>query len=246
MNKYKLRKNFTSIVADQNKIIRGKLAFKTKETHWLETEKPVIILTSIHSAFHDGVAGNLKMDALTSVIRSHVKGKVTVLLSDRAHLRTLSLSQQNNLDKTLEECLMSAYALSKRYLAYFKDCQLAYWHSYVCEDPNFLNYSSFIREAYHKDLNFRELLHKDAETTYVPSQQFPDKKLYLENSIEDILEQCTCLLVLANKGYRFQFYPGSPYSATEYVNRSFISEENQIHWIDVFLTIEKKTITPCF
>lgn len=64
------------------------------------------------------------------------------------------------------------------------------------------------------------------------------------NVIEDILEQCACLFVLAHKGYQFQFYPGSPYSSVEYVN--CYSLDQRISWINVFLTIEKKTISPQF
>lgn len=73
-------------------------------------------------------------------------------------------------------------------------------------------------------------------------QKFSNKELFIEKAIEDLLEQCASLLVLSNKGYRFQFYPGKPYASIEYVNRVFIPKDNQIFWIDVFLTIEKKTI----
>jgi hypothetical protein len=243
MKIYAWRKNFTAILSDQNQIIRGKLAFKTKETHWLSTEAPVIVLVSIHSEFHEAINGDLKMNALLSIIKSHVKGKIAVLLSDSAHIQTTSLHFQGNLDQTYEECLKEAQKLSERYAPYFNDCKVVYWHSYINQDPEFNVFKNLLKQLFQADSVFREHVQNDAIATYTTTrmQMFSNKTLFIEKAIEDILDQCVCLLVLSRKGYRYKFYPGNPNVSMEYVNRIFLPKEEQISWIDVFLTIEKKS-----
>jgi hypothetical protein len=54
----------------------------------------------------------------------------------------------------------------------------------------------------------------------------------------DLIEQCVVLQVLARRQFGYIFYPGAPCKATEYL-RTLLSDE--LKWIDVFLTIEKKT-----
>ncbi|MBA3284150.1 MAG: hypothetical protein H0U27_03690, partial [Nitrosopumilus sp.] len=111
MNIYKWRKNFTSVYINRDEVVRGKLAFKTKETNWLNTETPVVVLISIHSSFNDGICGELKMNAFLSTIKNHVKGKITILLSDIAHLRTRNLHHQEDLKKTFDCCIEDARLL---------------------------------------------------------------------------------------------------------------------------------------
>lgn len=245
MNTYIWRKNFTATFQNDLKMVRGKLAFKTKVVHWLETETPVIILISIHSAFHEEIGGDLKMNAFISTIKSCVKGRITVLIADRAHIQTNSLNKQNNLEKAFEECISSACALRDRYEPYFDSCNVVYWHSYIYQDNVFATSLNLLKDLYQSDMHFRELLLKDAESTYTTTRikMFPSKDLFVEKAVEDILEQCASILILANKGYRFLFYPGSPYASIEYVNQVLIPENKQISWVDVFLTIEKKSIT---
>lgn len=245
MSLYAWRKNHTSILSNQKQMVRGKLAFKTKNIEWLETVSPVIVLISVHSSFHDEISGDLKMDALVSTIKNHVKGKITVLFSDIAHVQTLSLNFQENLDKAFEACVSSAQALKNRYQQYFENCKVVYWHSYICQDNNYIPFRNLIKNLYETDLIFRDLLQSDAEATYNQArmQLFSNKALFIEKAIKDLLEQCASILVLVNKGYRFQFYPGNPYASIEYVNRFFFSDDEQICWIDVFLSIEKKIVT---
>ncbi len=66
-----------------------------------------------------------------------------------------------------------------------------------------------------------------SENTYNQERAllFPDKDLFIKATIEDILEQCICILVLSNKGYRFQFYPGTSYTAVEHINSTLLSEK---------------------
>lgn len=246
MNRYALRKNFTACFSDHEKTIRGKVAFKTKETFWLETQDPVIVLVSISSSFHEGVDGDLKMNALVSTIKSHVRGSITILFTDRAHVRTFSINFQNNLEKAHRESLNQAHALFNRYCSYFDACNVAYWSSYVTEDPSFVFFLNQLKKMYCIDPTFQKLLQMDTEASYKGNRIliYPDRALYFEKVKEDILEQCACLLVIAHKGYRFQFYPGSALACTEYVNRILNPHNQSITWIDVFLAIEKKTILP--
>ena len=243
MSKYLWRKNYTARVSDQEKAIRAKIAFKTQEIHWLETQASVIALISIDSAFHDGMEGNLKMDAFMSTIKQHVKGRVTVLISDRAHIRTSSLKYGGNLDKAFELCKDNAQGLVDRYRTYFEKCNVAFWHSYIYQAESFDPFLKLVKNLYDTDPVFRSHLLFDAEASYTVErmQDFSNKGLFIERTIEDILEQCACILVLANKGYKFQFYPGRPYASTEYVNEVLIPKE-KVCWVSVFLSIEKKTI----
>lgn len=244
MNIYLWRKNFTAVFSDPEKITRGKLAFKTKQMHWLDTEAPVIVPISVHSVFHDEVSGDLKMNAFISTIKNHVKGMVTILLTDRAHIQTVSLKYQNDSEKAFHNCLRSAQGLENRYSQYFQGCNVVYWHSYICKDECYSSCMKLLREMQISDEAFRNCLYCDAESSYNSerSLEFANKDLYIQKAVEDLLEQCACLLVIANKGYRFQFYPGKPSASTEYVNETLISVDQKISWIDVFLTIEKKTV----
>jgi hypothetical protein len=244
MKIYRWRKNFAASIVQNEQIVYGKLAFKTKETHWLETEKPVIILVSINSVFHERGKGDLKMNALLSIVKNHVKGPVTVLMSERAHLQVMSLKYENNPKKAFDECFRCAQLLYERYQCYFTECKVVYWHSYICEDDNFANSLEILKKLYQEDCQFRDLLYKDAESTYTieRSLHFFDKDLFIEKAIDDILEQCACMLVLAQKGYRFQFYPGQTFTSVEYANQILNAQEKRISWIDVFLTLEKKKI----
>lgn len=244
-NTYLWRKNFTTTFLDQKQLVRGKLAVKTKKTDWLETEAPVVILVSVHSKFHELGSGDLKMQALVSTIRSHVKGKITILICDVAHLNTISLIYKGDLDKAYEECLREAQSLNERYEPYFADCDIAYWHSYINQDKNYALARSSLRELYRVDPLFRKYLYEDAEATYTTARMrvFPKKILYIEKTVEDLLEQCASLIVLSRQGYRYKFYPGSSYNSVLYANQMLLSKDEQISWIDVFISIEKKTIS---
>lgn len=243
LNKYNLRRNVTAFYSNQTEQVRGKLAFKTRELHWLGTPHPVIVLISVQSAFHEEIKGDLKMNALLSTIRNHVKGEVTVLFSDVAHLQTMSLNHGGNLPQAFHTCLHEANALHLRYQPYLDGSRIAYWHSYICQDPIFEDSLKFMNEAYLTDASFRYLLDGDADETYEKSANYGnvDKDLFIKKARKDLLEQCACIMVLANKGYRFQFYTGNPFPSVEYVNCTFLAEEERVSWINVFLTIEKKT-----
>lgn len=235
MNSFKLRINFTSNCVQESKLVRGKLAFKTKETGWLNTESSVIALVSTHSTFHDGINGELKMEAFMGTIKRSVKGKISVLIADTAHYHA-----QN--ERTFDECVESGCKLAMRYQAYFEGCEILYWHSFICKDDLFAQAIVKIEHLAEIDPIFQEHLLVDAEATYTPkrSEEFPDRDVFIERSIRDILGQCASLFVLVARGYRYQIYPGASFKAVEYVNNLFFSIENKLHWINIFLAIEKK------
>lgn len=246
MNIYNLRKNYFAIFSNKEICINSKLAFKTKETHWLHTDAPVILPISIHSAFHKKITGEMKMEAFISIIKDHVKGKITILLTEKAHLNILSLKFNNNYQKAYEICLKEAQMLEKHFHWLFAGCNIAFWDFFICQDPKYREFQERIKNLYLIDPVFRNHLLADAETTYISDRinEYPDRTLFIEKTIDDIMEQCVCLLVLIEKGYRFQFYPGNQYVAVEYVNHIFFDDEKRMSLIKVFLTIEKKKIIP--
>jgi hypothetical protein len=239
MNKYSWRNNITAVASST----RAKIAVKTKETTWLQTDNPVIVLMSVHSDFHRGVAGDLKTNALMSTIKTHVRGEITVLIADSAHINTLGLKTE----RPLTVCKKDAVELASRYDEYFNGCYVAFWHSFIGNDKVYDVCRKAICELYNNDLEFKKQLYADAAACYSPirAQEYPDKAQFIERTIEDLLEQCTCLLVIAEKGYRYQFYPGRSHASTEYVNKLLLPAEMQLSWIDLFLTIEKKTEMTC-
>jgi hypothetical protein len=216
MSLYSFRNNH--FIEEEN--IRAKLVFKTKEVDWLATKEPAVILISIHSAFHAAVDGRLKMDAFVSTIKNRVKGPLILLFADIAHAKTMSLCQP------LEKCLQDAEALSAAFPC-FEGCTIKYWHSYIGQDESYKDALKMVRLKYEQDSSFRESLHADAVKSGDDSEPF------IKMAIEDIIEQCAALLVLSNKGYRYLFYPGHPYSSYCYL-------ENDLSWIHVFLAIERK------
>lgn len=241
-SRYILRRNHTSIIYNKEEMIRGKLAFKTKTDNWLNTESPVVILVSIDSAFHKPIDGDLKMNALIATISSHVQDKITVLMADYAHFQTTILDYHDE-TAAFEACLKQNKELVSRYQTCFLSSSLSYWHSYICSDANYHSFLNTVKELYVKNSNFRDYLQADVENTYTEKrkQKYKDVEAYRRKAVEDIFEQCVCLLVLAEKGYRFLFYPGPPLASTEYMIRHLLSPNKQIKWVDVFLSIEKKT-----
>lgn len=235
MNLYKLRINFTSTYLQESKKVRGKLAFKTKETDWLNTKSPVIALVSTHSSFHEGINGELKMEAFMGTIKNNVEGKVSVLIADTAHYHA-----QN--ERSFDECVESGSNLVTRYQSYFEGCDILYWHSFICRDDLFAHALARIEHLAEIDPAFQEHLLLDAEATYTTkrSGEFQDRAVFIERASRDIMEQCASLFVLVAGGYRYQLYPGASFKAVEYVNELFFPIENRLHWINIFLTIEKK------
>lgn len=211
--------------------IKAKLAVKTKEVDWLGTEAPSVVLVSIHSLFHQSPDGDLKMKALMQTLKNRIKGKITILLSDAAHLHTYCLQFSQDIQSALHACAKEADRLIDRYGDSFTGCHVASWHSYICQDAAFFTALQAVKALYAEDRLFKEHVLNDIRPDFA----------HTWCAIEDLLTQCASHLVLAEKGYRFLFYPGKANLACEYVNRTLLAKEKRLLWINVFLSIEKKT-----
>lgn len=235
MNIYNWRHNFYWEYPDEDRLIETKVAVKTVNREWLDTYDPVVILVSVHSAFHEGMSGDYKMNALISSIRKHVNGRVTILFTDRAHLQAYSLDHEGDVELAFEKILSASHQLQERYRPYFEACNVVDWHSYVTEDTSFNHCLESLKKLKREDPDFHALLQHDAEQTYIGARRAFDKDLFVEKAIEDLLEQYAGIAVLANKGYLYCFYPGKPYTSFEKIKHT-------MPWIDVFLSIQKKKI----
>ncbi len=225
MKKYSWRNRVTASSSN----VQAKLAVKTEHTNWLETKEPVVVPISINSKFHNPITGDLKMEALLSSIKSSVKGPITILFTEKAHLLTeANTTFTGNKELAREDLFSKAAALKNRYERHFEGCKVVFWEEYISQDTSYEPSYAFVEKLYKEDILFKEQIFKDLAA--------PD-----ESGIYDLLEQCTCQLVLASKGYRFQFYPGSPYASTEYVS-GLLSPLKRTVWITVFLSIERKKL----
>lgn len=229
--KYSLRKNYKAICLEGEQQIVGHMAFKTKDALWLNTKKPSLALISIQSAFHYGFEGNMKMEAFISVIRSSIQAPLTILIADLAHLQTRKLLEEN---KAETNCIKDADELVWRYRSIFADSTLIYWRD-LKKQEKFSLLRSEILKLSKNDQQFQQLLKEDAERDWTNKRQalYPSKEAFIEKSIEELIDQCACMQLLASLNYGYVFYPGAPHQATQYFKSS-------IEWIDVFLSIEKK------
>lgn len=238
--KYNLRRSFNAYYSLPEKSVRGKIAFKTSEVHWVNTYDPVVALVSINSQFHAPIEGDLKMNAFITTIKENVRGKITVLLTDRAHLRGESLKHSHDMGAAFEECLCLAQGLQRRYQSYFEDCSVVFWHAYICQDNVFPTAMESVKALFCSNMAFRSAVIEDAVKSAERSICGDiSQEVKVHAAIEDILEQSASILVLSQKGYRFQFYPGPPNAAQRHVNELSLAEE-KVAWINVFLSIEKK------
>lgn len=226
----------------QNQIFEGKVLFKTTSLDWVNTEESVIVPLSVHTAFHEGILGELKMNAFMSTIKNNVKGKVTVLLTEKAHLNVLSLKYNNDVQRAFEDILIEANLLEARFKSLFEGCHVDYWHNYINEDCNYHFFFRQVMKLYETDPIFQRHVQDDAEKTYTIQRavEFPDKAFFISNAVKDVLENCAYLFVIVNKSHRFQFYPGIDRASRKYLN-NFLSPEQQISFINV--TVKPKSIS---
>lgn len=239
IRKYLFRKNYKGTFEIEGERLTGHLAFKTQETSWLGTHSPIVVLVSVHSAFHVGMEGFLKMDAFLSTIKSCVEGKISILIADTAHLAAETLLQRAN------SCLQAGRELALRYQSLLVGYEILYWHT-LCKGEDYAHIRSQLLLLIESDAKIHDLLRLDAESTYTEkrAQECPNKASFIQATITDLVDQCVVLQLLSQRGYRTLFYPGAPYQSTEYLRSTL---QSQLRWIDVFLSIEKKTkvsITP--
>ncbi len=167
------------------------------------------------------------MSAMMKTIKDHVRGDITILLADAAHNAEASLACNGCKKTALEDARLLAEKHKERYRDQFAGCQVVFWHDFICKNESYESHLDYIKDLYRDDPHFKECLLSDAK--------LPDNAI-----IQDLFGQCACLLVLANQGYRYLFYPGRPCSCTEYLN-SLLAKHQRLSWISVFLSIERKT-----
>lgn len=243
MSTYNFKEIYTATASDEETILNGRLIFKTLSRAWIGTEKSVILPISIHSRFHKGLVGDLKMGALISTVRKHVKGKMTILLTECCHVQVMSLKYQNDFQKAVQVSLQDAKNLENRFKVFFEECHVTYWQNYINEDPFYEECSKLIRDLYENDLTFQDLVHLDAESTYTTdcAFEFYDKEFFIKKAIEDMLGQLIGLLIFSRKGYRFHFYPGKLCQSTYYANQVLLHDDKKIALIDANLTVTTQT-----
>lgn len=219
-----------------------KIAVKTTTSAWIGVSDPVVILLSIHSAFHEAEKGALNIQALISTIKGHVNGSPSIVLSEKAHLNVLTLKYNGDQAKALAVAKHDAQALATTFNEDFKDCRVLLWGDYVTRDPLYAACAQQVMALHETDQNFRELLARDAESTYTEfrAEEFPDKQAYIRSTIDDILEQCIYTLVIAKKGYRFEFYSGRQYDSIYSVNSTLLPVEEQLTHVHVNISFERK------
>jgi hypothetical protein len=219
-----------------------RIIVKTNSSEWVGIADPVIVIFSIDSLFNEGQKGQLNVKALMSTIKQQVHGPITILLTENAHLHALSLEYNNDLQQALLQAREMAKSLHKKFAQEFEGCWVAYWHEFVSNDVDYQRFRDQIMSLYENDSVFREMLVKDALSTYTVDRadKFSDKDLYVEKTVLDLLEQCVYELISTKKGYKFDFYPGKQYATLHYVNERLLPVEKRITHVHVSISFEKK------
>ena len=214
---------------------------RTNSRAWINSDTNIIVPVSIHSAFHQGALGIQKMHAMISYIVSHAKN-VTIVLTDRAHIHTLSLTYENDLKKAFDICRADAFALAQNFASLFASCKIVYWDDIISDKIKYECYKQQLNQLYEQDSFFCALLQNDAEKTFTSNraQIFPDKEIYVEKAKTDIIEQTAFHLILAYEGYRFMLYPGRTYQAITYAQHIFLPAENRITHVNINIKINNK------
>jgi hypothetical protein len=177
-----------------------------------------------------------------STIKEHINGKITILLTEQAHVHALSLLYNNDYHEALERCKKDAQLLVDRYKTYFEGLDVQWWQTFIRSDSEYETFKNLIMETYKTDAQFQQLVRSDAESSYTSTraQEASDKELYIAKTIQDLLEQAIYIFIVSKRGYRFDFYPGKPYSSSEYINNNFLSANKRLKRIVVCLSTYKK------
>ncbi len=220
---------------------KSKIRMKTHSADWLNAQEPVIILFSIHSLFHEGSLGALKVNTLVRNIKENVAGKVTILFTEKTHINALSLNYDGDAQKAYAQCTQDAQLLKKRFASDFQGCEVVSWEEFISQNPDYQTYRNTIMNIYKTDEQFQKLLYQDALGNYSPerAQEMPDKEQFIAKTIQDLLEQSIYVFVASKEGYRFEFYPGKPNPSSEYLNHHFLPDGKQIERVPVEICLEK-------
>lgn len=235
MKQYNFRNNSFIKKKIENSLVEAKIVFKTEEATWVPLNAPSVVPISLDSSFNQGIDGMIKMEGFISTIKTHAKEKVTLLMTEGAHLNALSLKHADPVKKNKQDC----DTLLKHFKEVFAECEIAYWDECVNNHPDYGHLKKFIVALSQTDCIFQNFLQEDALSTYTLArkQEYPDKELYLQKTVADLIEQCVCVLLLDKQGYKWQFYPGKQFLSVEYVNQN-----SSLELVYVFLAIERKKV----
>jgi hypothetical protein len=219
---------------------KTRLILRTVRADWVNTHEPVILIFSIHSKFHEGASGEFKAKNLIAGIKENTKGTVVVLFPENAHTKADSLKYGGNEQIALDTSSKDARALAERLKPSLTGCAVHFWDTLISNDPEYAAAQKKVKELYAIDKQFQQLLREDAQGYYTAERalDLPDKELFITKTMEDIMEQIAYLFIVCNKGYKFEFYPGQPNSSSEYINHTYIKQENRIKRVPVFLHFE--------
>lgn len=169
----------------QDGMDRTKIVIKTENSDWVDTHSPVIVPFSVHSAFHEGNKGKLKVHAFLKTLKENVKNKITILFTEQAHIHALSINKELDIEKTIAMCTQDAHQLAGSLKEYMAGCDIAFWDNFINNDPDYSLYKKIIDDCYQTDKQFQQLLYTDAENSYSESfaRLYPDKNLFIEKTV---------------------------------------------------------------
>ena len=128
--------------------ISCKVMTQTRPGHWLNTSHPVILPFSIHTALYNGDEGKIKVSAFLQLVKSNVKGKVSVLFCEKAHVQVLSLKYKNDLAKATEACVQDANKLIDRFKEELEGCEVLHWTDFIDNDKDYAFFKNKVLDMY--------------------------------------------------------------------------------------------------
>lgn len=222
---------------DEGKKVAVKMNIHSRPACWVGTDQSVILPFSIHSALYNGDEGKIKVAALLRYVKTHVKGRITVLFCEKAHVEVLSLKYGNNAQTALNQTSGDAQQLKERFKAELEGLHIMSWIDFVDGDEKYQHYKDLVLQLYQSNEDFRTKIREDAESTYHSDRQkeCADKEIYLNKCFTDVLEHCVYVLIATSRGYKYEFYPGKGPESVEFVNQHFSQNETKLIRVNVGL-----------
>jgi hypothetical protein len=220
----------------------AKIAIKTTCDNWFKHNCDVILPFSIQSRFHEGPYGKLKVESFISTIKKHVRGKAVIFLTDEAHLQVHRLLYNDDEEMTKQILRQMSYCFLDKHKKLFKGLEVVNYQELIHSHPHISTYRALVQQWRCHDSHFSALLNEDAASTYTSERaaKYPNKKLFIERAILDLLDQCVCLQAFENQGFRYEMYPGKHFQSTHYVTELLKKAGSAFDILEVCVSIEKK------
>lgn len=242
MNTYNLRITLKLNLKTKDHIHGAKIAIKTMQDQWVKSQGRVVVPISIESAFHDGIHGRLKMEALLNAIQNNTTKKATLLFTDWAHCHVYALEHQKSLQEARQILEDKARTLQEWVLPLAGGFHIAFWQKDIYGAPEFMHAKKQLREMLACDLILQKLVQQDILEGYTSARQqiFTDKNTYLLCAQNDLLEYLAYQVLFSQRSFAFQMYPGKEFASALYLQKRKTISMKSIH---VFVSIEKKFLT---